>query len=166
MPSTSPDDLDPFVRALDYPMFVVTAGSSETGDRAGCLVGFTTQCSIDPVRFLVCLSKANRTYRSASRAPVVAVHLLAGHQQGLATLFGGQTSDEVDKFARCAWRPGPHGVPLLDDCPHRYVGAIVDRMNLGDHGGFLLDPVDVQVATDIAALMFSAVRDVQAGHPA
>ena len=39
---------------LDYPMFVVTTAAG--GAPAGCLVGFATQCSIDPPRFLVCLS--------------------------------------------------------------------------------------------------------------
>jgi flavin reductase (DIM6/NTAB) family NADH-FMN oxidoreductase RutF len=166
MAPTAPEDLDPFVAALDYPMFVVTAAAGDTGDRAGCLVGFTTQSSIDPVRFLVCLSKANRTHRLAIRAPVLAVHLLADSQRELATLFGQRTSDEVDKFARCGWHPGPHGVPLLDDCPHRYVGAVLARTDLGDHEGFLLEPVDVGVAAGIAPLMFSAVLDLEAGHPA
>ena len=33
----------------------------------------------------------------------------------LAELFGGETGDEVDKFARTAWRD-VHGVPILDRC--------------------------------------------------
>ncbi len=32
--------------AMDYPMFVVTAAAA--GEQSGCLVGFATQCSIDP----------------------------------------------------------------------------------------------------------------------
>ena len=39
---------------LDYPMFIVTVCAG--GERAGCLIGFATQASIDPSRFLVCLS--------------------------------------------------------------------------------------------------------------
>src|SRR4051794_41781759 len=46
---------------LDYPMFIVTVAAG--GERAGCLVGFATQCSINPPRFLVCLSDKNRTFR-------------------------------------------------------------------------------------------------------
>ena len=48
---TSDDGLDTFVGGLDYPMYVVTTRVGD--DRAGCLVGFTTQTSIDPQRFLV-----------------------------------------------------------------------------------------------------------------
>lgn len=166
MDPADPQRFDPFVGALDYPMFVVTAGSGAPGDRSGCLVGFTTQCSIGPARFLVCLSKANRTFRVAADDPLIAVHLLGSDQHKLARLFGERSTDEVDKFARCAWRPGPRGVPLLDDCPHRFVGAVLDRLDLGDHDGYLLAPLDVQAADGISALMFSAVTDLEAGHPA
>ena len=49
---------------VDPPSYVVTAADGD--DRAGCLVGFATQCSIDPPRFGVWLSKLNRTYRVAA----------------------------------------------------------------------------------------------------
>ncbi len=152
-----------FVAGFDYPMFVVTVAGS--GERSGCLVGFATQCSIDPFRFLVCVSRANHTYRVAERARVLAVHALEHGQHDLAALFGEQTGDEIDKFARCAWTPGPDGTPLLDDCRRRLVGAVLDRFDLGDHTGFLLEPVQSS-GGDAPPLMFSAVRDLDAGHPA
>ena len=92
------------VSELDYPMFVVTTAAG--GERAGCLVGFATQSSIDPPRFLVCLSKQNRTYRVARDADLLAVHSLPADATDLAELFGGETGDRVDKFAQCDWRPG------------------------------------------------------------
>jgi len=49
------------VAQLNYPMFVVTTAAG--GKRAGCLVGFTSQVSILPRRFLVGLSNKNYTYR-------------------------------------------------------------------------------------------------------
>ena len=55
------------VASIDYPMVVVTATTA--GDHGGCLAGFTTQCSIDPARWLVCISKANRTHEIATDAP-------------------------------------------------------------------------------------------------
>ena len=57
---------DRLVSLLDYPMFVVTTRADD--EMSGCLVGFSTQVSINPSRFLVGLSKRNRTYRVASRA--------------------------------------------------------------------------------------------------
>jgi flavin reductase (DIM6/NTAB) family NADH-FMN oxidoreductase RutF len=157
---------DAFVDALDYPMFVVTTVHPGTGERAGCLVGFATQCSIDPPRFLVCLSRSNHTYRVAVAARLLAVHQLPADRRDLAALFGTRTGDEVDKFARCRWRAGPGGVPLLDGCPDRFVGEVVDRLDLGDHAGVALRPVAAWADGAGGRLMFSGVRTLAAGHPA
>ncbi|MGC9668285.1 flavin reductase family protein [Planosporangium sp. 12N6] len=159
-------DLDPFVAALDYPMVIVTAVHRDTGTRAGCLVGFTTQCGLGPDRYLVCLSQNNFTYRVALHADVLAVHSPDAGRRDLAVLFGTETGDEVDKFARCDWRPGPSGVPLLDDCPRRFIGTVLDRVPLGNHTGFLLRPDGPAGGADGRPLMFSDVHDLQAGHPA
>ncbi|NJC65257.1 flavin reductase [Planosporangium flavigriseum] len=147
-------------------MFIVTAVHRQTGARAGCLVGFTTQCSLEPDRFLVCLSQNNHTYRVAMHAEVLAVHGLDPAQRELAALFGAQTGDEVDKFARCSWRSGPSGVPILSDCPRHFVGEVLDRFPLGNHTGFLLRPQDAEGDSARSPLMFSQVSDLDAGHPA
>ena len=151
-------------REIDYVMFVVTAAADE--ERAGCLVGFTTQTSIHPARYLVCLSRVNHTFRVACRAGVLAVHLIADAQTELAELFGGETGDEVDKFARCAWRAGPEGVPLVDAFPDWFAGRILERIDLGDHVGFLLEPIDGQAGRGPRPLTFHRARHIHAGHPA
>jgi flavin reductase (DIM6/NTAB) family NADH-FMN oxidoreductase RutF len=155
-------EFDRFTEALDYPMFVVT--TTDGTERSGCLVGFTTQTGIDPPRFLVCLSDKNHTMQVAQGAELLAVHQLAEEQHDLAELFGAETGDEVDKFARCSWRPGPGGVPLLDDCPRRVVGRIIEHVTLGDHVGFLLEPVGVEAAGDADPLTLQDVADVEPGH--
>ncbi|WP_141576817.1 flavin reductase family protein [Actinomadura sp. WMMA1423] len=161
-------DSDGFVAGFDYPMFVVTTVDPGTGTRAGCLVGFTTQTSIEPFRFLVCLSRQNRTYRAAEAAEFLAVHVLgrSGEQQRLASLFGERTGDEIDKFERCSWRPGPEGVPLLTEAPRRLVGRIEERVDLGDHVGFLLAPIDVAVGAEADPLTFRTLPDLEPGHEA
>lgn len=158
------DGFDGFVRGLDYPMFVVTTGHG--GERAGCLVGFTTQASIDPPRMLVCLSRVNRTYAVARDAALLAVHVLDPSARELAELFGGETGDEVDKFARCRWTDGPDGVPLLEDCPRRMVGRVLERQEYGDHVGFLLEPFRVDGVEPTPSIGYADVEDVEAGHPA
>lgn len=150
---------------LDYPMLIVTA-RSETGERAGCLVGFATQCSLDPCRFIVCISKANRTYRVARTAELVGVHFVPSSATALADLFGGQTGDDIDKFARCEWCEGRSGVPILADCRNWFVGAILDRLDLGDHVGLLLDPVDVGLQVLQPTLTFHRARRIDPGHEA
>ena len=159
----NPDTFGELVGQLDYPMLVVTAADGER--RGGCLVGFATQSSINPPRYLVCLSPRNHTFDIAARATTLAVHVLAPEQHALATLFGERTGDEVDKFERCAWRAGPDGTPILTDCARWFTGRVLARFDAGDHVAFLLEPVAVAVAAAPGQLGFQAVRDLRPGHP-
>ncbi|MET7301037.1 flavin reductase family protein [Embleya sp. NPDC005575] len=161
-------DFDAFVAALDYPMFIVTAARPDTGERSGCLVGFATQCSIEPPRFLVCVSTLNHTHGVATAAPVLAVHAPDSRQHPLAALFGEETGDRMDKFAHCAWTEGPAGVPLLTDCPRRFVGRVVDAVDLGDHTAIVLAPIEVPEHSDPTRtdlLTYADVQDLAPGHP-
>ncbi len=154
------------VAELDYPMFVVTAAAD--GERSGCLVGFATQTSIHPARFLACISERNHTYPVACRASALAVHFVsrAPRERALAELFGSETEDRIDKFERCSWRDGPEGAPLLDDLPNRFVGRVLERLDLGDHSGFLLEPVHVDKGERLDGLTFQDVRGLPPGHEA
>jgi flavin reductase (DIM6/NTAB) family NADH-FMN oxidoreductase RutF len=161
-----PDDPRTFpqlVAELDYPLFIVTAIADE--ERSGCIVGFATQCSIHPPRFLTCLSNVNRTFAVAARADRLAVHLVPPDATELVELFGGETDDEIDKFSRCAWRPGPGGVPLLDDCPNWFVGGILERVAFGDHTGYLLEPREIAHGAAEGSYGYQRAKDVKAGHP-
>jgi flavin reductase (DIM6/NTAB) family NADH-FMN oxidoreductase RutF len=157
-------DLSGFLDGVDYPMFVVTA--QHAGDHAGCLVGFATQVSIDPARFLVGLSVANHTYDVARHAKTLAVHLLARDQTELAALFGSETGDEIDKFARCRWHDGPHGVRVLSDARSWMAGTILEQIPLCDHVGFLLEPREVHHGDAREMLTFEQVKGLTPGHPA
>lgn len=150
------------VARLDYPMFVLTV-AGPAGERAGCLLGFASQCSIHPPRFAVWVSKKNHTFTLAHDAGVVAVHAPTAAQVGLAELFGGESGDETDKFARCAWHEGPRGAPILDDVAAWFVGEVVDRLDTGDHLGLLLEPVAAS-AGDEPGLTFQQVKDIEPGH--
>src|SRR5437763_12898343 len=103
--SAADEEFNAFVAELEYPMYVVTAAAG--GERDGCLVGFATQCSIHPPRFLVCISVKNHTYPVALRADALVVHLVPEEGVALAELFGGETGDRADKFSGVEWEPGP-----------------------------------------------------------
>jgi flavin reductase (DIM6/NTAB) family NADH-FMN oxidoreductase RutF len=152
------------VSDLDYPMFIVTAAAH--GERAGCLVGFVTQASIDPERMLVLVSKTNRTYHVAQSTDALVVHFLHRHNHHLATLFGEHTGDEVDKFAQCEWSEGPRHIPVLSGTRGWVAGRILDRLDAGDHVAHLVE-VDT-ASTDRAGvpLGFQEVRQMPPGHPA
>jgi flavin reductase (DIM6/NTAB) family NADH-FMN oxidoreductase RutF len=152
------------VEVSDYPLYIVTVAAG--GERSGCLVGFATQCSIDPLRFLVCLSDKNHTFRVARQADVLGVHLVPEGAAALAELFGSQTGDEVDKFERCSWRTGPGGAPILDDCGNWFAGRILERIPAGDHWAFLLEPVQDADDPGERAFMFRDAQWIEPGHEA
>ena len=146
-------------------MLIVTALAAD-GERAGCLVGFSTQCSIHPPRYIVCVSKANRTFDVVSRADAVAVHFLGREQRGLAELFGGETGDEVDKFELCDWAPGPADLPILAGVAGWFSADVVDRLDVGDHLALWLAPTHAEDLGGEPDLGFQDVKAVEPGHEA
>jgi len=154
------------VGRIDYPMYIVTALVGE--ERDGCLVGFTTQCSIHPSRFLVCMSDKNRTTRLVEhgRADAMVVHLVPEDADHIVELFGGETGDDTDKFERCEWSPGPEGIPLLADCPSWFAGRILERAPLGDHIGHVLEPFAGDDPSSAGWFPFSRAKGMEPGHEA
>ncbi len=151
------------VDRLDYPLFVVTVLAE--GEPSGCLAGFVTQCSISPSRFLVCVSKENHTLSVAERSAALGLHLLGREQLDLARVFGELTGDVTDKFALVEWHPGETGVPILDRCAAWLEGPVVERLDLGDHVGHLVDPVAGGGAGEAGELLYSAAKHLDPGHP-
>jgi flavin reductase (DIM6/NTAB) family NADH-FMN oxidoreductase RutF len=156
--------VEAFTAGLNYTMLVVTCRDHDV--RAGCLVGFHTQTSIDPVRLLVCLSRNNVTTRVAARAEYLALHQLASADADLAELFGEHSAEETDKFAVCDWSDGPHGVPVLDRAAAWLVGRIASVSDGGDHAVFALDPVAAGRRCDSPSLSLADLPPLQPGQQA
>jgi flavin reductase (DIM6/NTAB) family NADH-FMN oxidoreductase RutF len=158
-------EFDTVMGRVDTALIVVTTASAD--QRAGCVVGFHTQCSIDPVRYAVWVSKANQTYRVALFATHLAVHFLDAGDHALAELFGGTSGDDADKFAHCEWTAGPGGVPLLTRCPTR---VVLERTTLWDDGSdhvcIVGEPVDAGAAPGFTPLRLADATDITAGHAA
>ena len=154
-----------FTDRTEYPLLVVTTLSAD-GERSGCLAGFATQCSIEPLRFLVCISRANHTFGVVQRATVLALHLLGVEQTETAALFGTLTGDYVDKFALVGWHDGPGGVPVLDDCAAWLAGEILFRVDAGDHEAHVIHPLDGGDGSMPGLLTCHNAPPLTAGHPA
>lgn len=147
---------------VDYPMFIVTTSD---GDRnAGCLIGFASQVSIHPPRFLAGLSVKNHTFQVASSSEFLVIHLVPEDAHDLAELFGGETGDDTDKFARCRWTPGPGGAPVLAGLDNWFAGRTIERFDFGDHHGFLLEPVEERAAASGESLSFHEAQNIEPGH--
>jgi flavin reductase (DIM6/NTAB) family NADH-FMN oxidoreductase RutF len=155
-------DFARLVGRVDYSLFIVTA--AHRNERDGCLVGFATQVSIHPPRFLACLSVKNRTYRLAAQSATLVVHAVPDDAEGLAVLFGGETGDEVDKFTRCRWEPGPDETPVLSDVDSWFAGRVLGHVGFGDHVGFVLEPTMVQESESQDTLTFRRGRTIEPGH--
>jgi flavin reductase (DIM6/NTAB) family NADH-FMN oxidoreductase RutF len=122
---------------------------------------------MEPARYAVWVSKANHTYRVGALADYFAVHFLSRRNRSLAELFGTLTGDDVDKFERCSWSPGPADVPLLDECTDRIIGQRTAWLDSGaDHVCLMLEPIDTTHTGSTDWLTFGQVRDLVAGHPA
>src|SRR5436305_291725 len=81
-------------------MLIVTAAAG--GDRGGCLVGFAAQCSIDPLRFMVWISKKNHTFGVPARPSVLRPHFHDAASRGLAAVLAATG----DRGRRAALRGG------------------------------------------------------------
>lgn len=152
------------VGSIDPPVFVLTA--HDGSERSGCLVGFATQVSIRPPRFLAMVSKLNHTYPIAMSTPAVVVHVLREGDHEVARHFGGLTGDEVDKFAGIDVVDGPALAPVIVGLDW-FAGRVLRHVDLGDHVGLLLAPHDGSAArADQAQLGMGDVDDIDPGHPA
>jgi len=154
---------EPLVESTDYSMYVVTAWAND--EASGCLAGFVTQASIDPVRFIVCVSKVNHTFGIALRSDGLGLHLLGTDQREMASLFGEQTGDVVKKFERVQWDRGVTGAPILSECAAWVEGRVIDRMSGGDHEALLITVVDGGRGTHSGRLTKADVTDFTPGHP-
>lgn len=147
---------------LDYSMFIVTTAAGDR--RAGCLIGFATQVSIHPPRFLACLSDKNYTHEVARDAEVLVVHLVPEDATEIAELFGGETGDETDKFGNVDWRPGPGGAPILTELENWFAGHVMARLDFGDHCGYLLEPIEGEAERGEEPLTFHRAKRIEPGH--
>jgi flavin reductase (DIM6/NTAB) family NADH-FMN oxidoreductase RutF len=157
--------VDALLADRDPPMAIVTARASD-GRIAGCLVGFSTQCSITPPKYAVWLSIKNHTYEVARDSTHLAVHILGADQISLAEHFGSLTGHQIDKFADRAWSAGPGGVPVLAEARGWFGGPAEQHPPNGDHALFVITPDAAEGRLDGPPLSYQAVRDVEPGNPA
>jgi len=160
----TPGSTDAITEMANYPLYVVT---TSVGDKvSGCLAGFVTQCSIQPLRFIVCISKVNHTFGLAERSKSLGLHLLGSDQGDVASLFGEISGHEETKFTRVDWSRGITGAPVLAECAAWVEGSIINRMNAGDHEAFLMSVTDGGAGTHAGRFMLRDAGDFEPGQPA
>jgi flavin reductase (DIM6/NTAB) family NADH-FMN oxidoreductase RutF len=123
---SDPGGLDPAVfrsafRRHAAGVAVITAAGP--AGPAGFTATSLSSVAVEPPLISFGVSTGSSSWPALAEAPYVGVHILGGHQEDVAALFGPAT----------AWRPGPHGVPLLDGVAAWMVCRTVARVPAGDH---------------------------------
>ena len=155
--------LDDLMGSVDSPLIVVT--TSAEGERAGCLVGFHSQASIDPEHYCFWLSEANHTYRVALRADHFAVHFPTTADSELARFFGSRSGSETDKFAGLDFTVTEDGVPLLADLPNRLIVERIAMLDDGsDHVCLTARVIAIEFGQSFTPLRPSQLGDLKPGH--
>ena len=142
MEMTLEQALGELTTCADYGIYVVTAASGE--EVGGCLVAFSTQASLDPVRFLVLLSHRAHTYGLVEDSAACALHWLDRGQDKLARHFGEKTGFETNKLEGLDWEAGETGSPVLAEPPGYVELELRHRLVCGDHTAYLGDPVKAE----------------------
>src|SRR5204863_9077166 len=106
----------------------------------------------------------NRPYRAAKPGHTLRDHTVPGEAEELALLYAGETGDDVEKLARCRWMAGPGGAPVLAELENWLAGRVLERIEFGDHVGFLLEPIEVSAMESQEPFTFRRGRWIDPGH--
>jgi crotonobetainyl-CoA:carnitine CoA-transferase CaiB-like acyl-CoA transferase len=105
-----------------------------TRDGEGRPRGFTansfTSVSLDPPLVLVCIAKTAASLESFLAAPFFGISVLGEDQREVSGLFA---SRDPDKFAKCGWFEGRHGVPLIAGALGHFTCGRERTVDAGDH---------------------------------
>ncbi|MFM7335994.1 MAG: flavin reductase family protein [Tabrizicola sp.] len=131
---TALNTLDPKTLRNAFGAFATGVTVVTTRQPDGTPRGFTansfTSVSLDPPLLLVCLAKTAHSADTFANALHFAVNILAEDQKAVSGLFA---SRAPDKFAQCAWTPGPSDMPLIDGALAQFTCANHQLVDAGDH---------------------------------
>jgi flavin reductase (DIM6/NTAB) family NADH-FMN oxidoreductase RutF len=129
LPAATPEDLRRAFRRHAAGVAVVTA--SGTAGPVGFTVTSLVSVSAEPPRVSFNIAHTASSWPVVSRARYLGIHLLGEDQAELAATFA---RSGADRFAApTVWQPGPRRVPLIDGCVAWMVGAVEQRLAVGDH---------------------------------
>ena len=134
------DAFEGVVGELEYPMFIVTARAAD-GEPLGCLVGFTTQASIDPPRFIACLSHATAPTARTRRARARRARRARRRRRPRRAV---RRRDRATRSTSSRAATGTRGRRACRSSTAARTGsraACSARFDAGDHDAFLLEPL-------------------------
>jgi flavin reductase (DIM6/NTAB) family NADH-FMN oxidoreductase RutF len=107
------------------------------GEAVGMTANAFTSVSLDPPLVLLCVARTAASFEAMEQATRYAVHVLGDHQESVSAAFARSAADGAEKFSEIEWHRAEDGLPLLDDCLARIECTICERIELGDHIGYV-----------------------------
>ena len=148
--TVSREDFVRIMRAFPTGVAIVTT-VEPGGTPRGLTTNAVTSVSAEPPILLVSVDQASRTLPALLASKRFCVNFMRDDREELCRLFASKADD---KFDRVRWRPGPGGVPILEDGAIAHaVCATLDELEIGDHvvvtglveSGEAPDPADVPI---------------------
>ncbi|HTX07784.1 MAG TPA: flavin reductase family protein [Solirubrobacteraceae bacterium] len=132
-------DPDSFRRALGCFLtgvtIVTTIGAD--GQPIGMTANSFTSVSLDPPLVLVSVARSAASFAAMEQAQRYAVHILHRHQHDVSSAFARSAAGGAQKFDGVAWHSSADGLPVLDEYLARIDCTITQRVELGDHVGYI-----------------------------
>ncbi|HSV59439.1 MAG TPA: flavin reductase [Variovorax sp.] len=122
------------------------------GSPAGLTCNSFSSVSLEPPLVLFSLRKASKLLRTFEAAEGFAINILSERQDALSGRFA--SSKIEDKFEGVPWRPGPLGMPLIDDCLASFECSVFACHEAGDHAIFIGEVKHMRAGAADQALVF------------
>lgn len=113
---------------------IITTRTAD-GRPAGLTCNSFSSVSLEPPLVLFSLRKASSLLGAFAEADAFAINILSERQDALSGRFA--SSKIADKFEGVAWRPGPLGMPIIEDCLASFECSVHARHGAGDHDIFI-----------------------------
>jgi flavin reductase (DIM6/NTAB) family NADH-FMN oxidoreductase RutF len=133
---------------------VTVVTTMDEGRPRGLAVNAFASVTVSPAMILVCVARSSSTHDVLFGASRFAVNLLAHDQVDVAARFAAKSDD---KFAGLAWRPGPHGMPVLNGACAHLEASISTRVRTSSHTVFFGEVLSAD-ATSTAPLIYADAR--------
>lgn len=130
---------------------VVTTTTAD-GRPAGLTCNSFSSVSLEPPLVLFSLRKASSLLPTFVEAGTFSINILSQSQDALSGRFA--SSKIADKFEGVAWRKGPLGTPLIDDCLASFECTVYARHEAGDHEIFIGEVKHMAPGSPDHALVF------------
>ena len=149
-------DAAAFRHAMGHFVTGVTVATTvgPAGEPVGMTANAFTSVSLDPPLVLLCIARSTASFRAMDQAERYAVHILTADQQATSSAFARSAAEGARKFGDVRWSRAADGLPLLEDFLARIECSVVDRVELGDHVGYVGRVDAVQTHVTAAPLAF------------